>query len=58
MPIRTVTTPADLKDAKEAYLIFYSSIVNGKLWCPVRITESLLCLTESQRVQCVGLCRS
>jgi hypothetical protein len=38
MPLREVEFPSDPKDlehAKEQFLIFYSSRVNGQLWCPV-----------------------
>ncbi|KAG1783576.1 hypothetical protein EV702DRAFT_4583 [Suillus placidus] len=37
MPFREVEFPSDPKDlahAKEQFLIFYSSRVNGQLWCP------------------------
>jgi len=37
MPLRIAEGPVDpqaLKDAAEQYLIFYSSIVDGKSWCP------------------------
>ncbi|GLB35817.1 putative eukaryotic protein of unknown function (DUF953) [Lyophyllum shimeji] len=37
MPLRIAQGPVDpsaLKDVAEQYLIFYSSIVDGKLWCP------------------------
>jgi hypothetical protein len=38
MPLREVefpSDPEDLADAKEEFLIFYSSRTNGQLWCPV-----------------------
>jgi hypothetical protein len=38
MPLREVEFPSDPKDlehAQEQFLIFYSSRVNGQLWCPV-----------------------
>ncbi|KAG2044344.1 hypothetical protein BDR03DRAFT_885419 [Suillus americanus] len=37
MPLREVEFPSDPKDlehAQERFLIFYSSRVNGQLWCP------------------------
>jgi len=37
MPIFTADSsidPITLKTVPEEYIIFYSSIVNGKLWCP------------------------
>jgi glutaredoxin len=37
MPLREVEFPSDPKDlehAQEQFLIFYSSRVNGQLWCP------------------------
>ncbi|TRM65037.1 hypothetical protein BD626DRAFT_567891 [Schizophyllum amplum] len=36
MPIRTLETPdtAMLEAAPEEYFIFYSSVVDGKMWCP------------------------
>lgn len=37
MPLREVEFPSDPKDlegAREQFLIFYSSRVNGQLWCP------------------------
>ncbi|KAL1746924.1 hypothetical protein HDZ31DRAFT_80857 [Schizophyllum fasciatum] len=36
MPIRTLETPdiATLTAAPEEYLVFYSSVVDGKMWCP------------------------
>ncbi|KAJ3829395.1 hypothetical protein F5880DRAFT_454722 [Lentinula raphanica] len=37
MPIYTAdsaTTPESLTKASEDFLIFYSSIVNGQMWCP------------------------
>ncbi|KAJ3789258.1 hypothetical protein GGU10DRAFT_305476 [Lentinula aff. detonsa] len=37
MPIHIAdptTTPESLAKASEEYLIFYSSIVNGEMWCP------------------------
>ncbi|KIK49524.1 hypothetical protein CY34DRAFT_69661 [Suillus luteus UH-Slu-Lm8-n1] len=37
MPLREVefpSDPSDLEHAKEQFLIFYSSRVNGQLWCP------------------------
>lgn len=38
MPIRIVDGFADprvVEDATEEYIIFYSSVVDGKMWCPV-----------------------
>jgi len=36
MPLRTITEPdpASLLDQPERFFIFYSSVVEGKLWCP------------------------
>ncbi|KAF8665272.1 hypothetical protein AX16_000293 [Volvariella volvacea WC 439] len=36
MPLRTVSEPdpTSLTQVPEEYLIFFSSIVDGKLWCP------------------------
>jgi len=34
MPLQTSNTIPDSLTASEEYLIFYSSIVNGRLWCP------------------------
>ncbi|KAH7923249.1 hypothetical protein BV22DRAFT_1015792 [Leucogyrophana mollusca] len=37
MPLREVEFPSDpesLKHAKEKYIVFYSSRVDGKMWCP------------------------
>lgn len=37
MPLREIEFPSDPKDlehAQERFLIFYSSRVNGQLWCP------------------------
>ncbi|TFK77441.1 hypothetical protein BDN72DRAFT_43697 [Pluteus cervinus] len=36
MPLRTTSTtdPTSLSTVSEEYLIFYSSIVDGRLWCP------------------------
>ncbi|KAF8078972.1 hypothetical protein FPV67DRAFT_1402857 [Lyophyllum atratum] len=37
MPLRIAEGPVDpqaLKDVPEQYLIFYSSIVDGRSWCP------------------------
>lgn len=43
MPLRITqepTEPESLKTVKEEYLIFYSSIVDGQSWCPVRALTS------------------
>jgi len=36
MPLRIFENvdPHSLKDAPERFLIFYSSVIDGKLWCP------------------------
>jgi len=36
MPLRVLETiePSSLNEVEENYLIFYSSISDGKLWCP------------------------
>ncbi|KAG6919016.1 hypothetical protein DXG01_009726 [Tephrocybe rancida] len=51
MPLRFLdgfTDPQAVKEATEQYLIFYSSIVDGKLWCPdCRDVESLINQTFS-----------
>ena len=41
MPLRTVepVETSSLQTTPEQYLIFYSSINNGRLWCPVRRTS-------------------
>jgi hypothetical protein len=39
MPLHTAqdpTNPEDLKGVSEEYLLFFSSVVDGKMWCPVR----------------------
>jgi hypothetical protein len=40
MPLRVADVavePSSLKQVPEKFLIFYSSIVDGQLWCPVHV---------------------
>ena len=44
MPLEIVESPIDpatLKNLPNQYLIFYSSIVDGKMWCPVFASRRL-----------------
>jgi hypothetical protein len=40
MPLE-VADPASLLDREEEYLIFYASIIDGKMWCPVDFVTPL-----------------
>lgn len=53
MPLAYTEDPAlpeSVKSSKEDYLIFYSSRVDGKMWCPVSVNPCRMYLCHLQEL--------
>jgi len=56
MLINTTSETVEIDAVSEQYIVFFSSIVNGKLWCPVSAKMlAILPDSERQKQDCVRI---